>query len=102
MTRQKLNEEHEILRRFMAVVVSSAFRNSLTLVLTRHEPPRLRNNQAWPADIWEFPNLVVLNFCVLLRTCMCTLFALICVFLCPTAFRATAFGNSREKSPAKS
>ena len=30
MTSQKLNEEHEILRRFMAVVVSSAFRDSLT------------------------------------------------------------------------
>ena len=29
MTSQKLNEEHEILRRFMAVVVSSAFKNSL-------------------------------------------------------------------------
>ena len=29
MTSQKLNEEHEILRRFMAVVVSSAFTNSL-------------------------------------------------------------------------
>ena len=29
MTSQKLNEEHEILRRFMAVVVSSAFRDSL-------------------------------------------------------------------------
>ena len=29
MTSQKLNEEHEILRRFMAVVVSSAFRSSL-------------------------------------------------------------------------
>ena len=29
MTSQKLNEEHEILRRFMAVVVSSAFENSL-------------------------------------------------------------------------
>ena len=28
MTSQKLNEEHEILRRFMAVVVSSAFKNS--------------------------------------------------------------------------
>ena len=25
MTSQKLNEEHEILRRFMAVVISSAF-----------------------------------------------------------------------------
>ena len=31
MTSQKLNEEHEILRRFMALVVSSAFKNSLTL-----------------------------------------------------------------------
>ena len=29
MTSQKLNEEHEILRRFMAVVVSSAFWASL-------------------------------------------------------------------------
>ena len=29
MTSQKLHEEHEILRRFMAVVVSSAFRDSL-------------------------------------------------------------------------
>ena len=29
MTSQKLNEEHEILRRFMAVVVSSAFWDSL-------------------------------------------------------------------------
>ena len=29
MTSQKLNEEHEILRRFMAVVLSSAFKNSL-------------------------------------------------------------------------
>ena len=29
MTSQKLNEEHEILRRFMAVVVSSAFKNYL-------------------------------------------------------------------------
>ena len=29
MTSQKLNEEHAILRRFMAVVVSSAFKNSL-------------------------------------------------------------------------
>ena len=29
MTSQKLNEEHEILRRFMAVVVSSAFKDSL-------------------------------------------------------------------------
>ena len=29
MTSQKFNEEHEILRRFMAVVVSSAFRDSL-------------------------------------------------------------------------
>ena len=29
MTSQKLNEEHEILRRFMAVVVSSAFKSSL-------------------------------------------------------------------------
>ena len=32
MTSQKLNEEHEILRRFMAVVVSSAFWASLSLV----------------------------------------------------------------------
>ena len=31
MTSQKLNEEHEILRRFMAVVVSSAFWDSLSL-----------------------------------------------------------------------
>ena len=31
MTSQKLNEEHEILRRFMAVVVSSAFWDSLIL-----------------------------------------------------------------------
>ena len=30
MTSQKLNEEHELLRRFMAVVVSSAFRDSLS------------------------------------------------------------------------
>ena len=30
MTSEKLNEEHAILRRFMAVVVSSAFRKSLT------------------------------------------------------------------------
>ena len=33
MTSQKLHEEHEILRRFMAVVVSSAFWDSLTYVL---------------------------------------------------------------------
>ena len=33
MTSQKLNEEHEILRRFMAVVVSSAFKNSLIYVI---------------------------------------------------------------------
>ena len=33
MTSQKLNEEHEILRRFMAVVVSSAFKNSLMYLL---------------------------------------------------------------------
>ena len=32
MTSQKLNEGHEILRRFMAVVVSSAFKNSLTAI----------------------------------------------------------------------
>ena len=31
MTSHKLHEEHEILRRFMAVVVSSAFWDSLTL-----------------------------------------------------------------------
>ena len=33
MTSQKLSEEHEILRRFMAVVVSSAFKNSLNNLL---------------------------------------------------------------------
>ena len=33
MTSRKLNEEHEILRRFMAVVVSSAFKNSLKCLL---------------------------------------------------------------------
>ena len=32
MTSQKLNEEYEILRRFVAVVVSSAFKNSLTVI----------------------------------------------------------------------
>ena len=32
MTSQKLNKEHEILRRFMAVVVSSVFKNSLSAV----------------------------------------------------------------------
>ena len=32
MTSQKLNEEHEILRRFMAVVVSSAFWASLNIL----------------------------------------------------------------------
>ena len=35
MTSQKLNEEHEILRRFMAVVVSSAFWASLTCLGNR-------------------------------------------------------------------
>ena len=35
MTSQKLNEEHEILRRFMAVVVSSAFWDSLKMVFLR-------------------------------------------------------------------
>ena len=70
---------------------------------------------------WEFPNLVVLNlvvffftqkrsfaplrsfapFCALLRfafALFCTdlrSFARICVFLHPTAFRTTAFGNCR-------
>ena len=32
MTSQKLDEEHEILRRFIAVVVSSAFKNSLICI----------------------------------------------------------------------
>ena len=32
MTSQKLNEEHELLRHFMAVVVSSAFGDCLTNV----------------------------------------------------------------------
>ena len=59
---------------------------------------------------WEFPNLVVSNlvvhnfcveapFCALLRSFVDSLlrsFALICVFLHPTAFRATAFGNCRH------
>ena len=35
MTSQKLNEEHAILRRFVAVVVSSAFKNSLILAILR-------------------------------------------------------------------
>ena len=37
MTSQKLNEEHEILRHFMAVVVSSAFKNSMRLKRTSKE-----------------------------------------------------------------
>ena len=32
MTSQKLNEEHDILRRFMAVFVSSAFKKALSAV----------------------------------------------------------------------
>ena len=32
MTSQKLNEEHEFLRRFMAVVVSSGFTDSLMVI----------------------------------------------------------------------
>ena len=52
-------------------------------------------------------NLVVCNlyaevlFCALLQTCVCALlrsFARICVFLQTTAFRTTAFGNSRKKN----
>ena len=40
MTSQKLNEEHEILRRFMAVVVSSAFRDSLKIVFELYPAPK--------------------------------------------------------------
>ena len=45
MASQKLNEEHEILRRFMAVVVSSAFCDFLNVVhnLTLHK------QLAWPS-----------------------------------------------------
>ena len=55
MTGQKLNEEHEILRRFMAVVVSSAFKNSLMFV-----------------DLFTRKRSFAL-FCALLRTCVCAL-----------------------------
>ena len=47
MTSQKLNEEHEILHRFMAVVVSSAFWASLS------KSYRVVAD-VWEKDIWEF------------------------------------------------
>ena len=42
MTSQKLNEEHEILCRFMAVVVSSAFSDSLIVPLGSSRPEKVR------------------------------------------------------------
>ena len=64
----------------------------------------------WGAKLGELPNLVVSNlvlctfyaeahFCALLHTfadLRLRSFALICVFLRPTAFRTTAFGNCRN------
>ena len=56
--------------------------------------------------IWEFPNLVVSNlvfaiftrkrsFALFCGRALLPSFACICVFLSPTAFRTTAFGNCR-------
>ena len=42
---QSLPQEHEILRRFMAVVASSALRNSLSF--PNFSPPRVSRNLAW-------------------------------------------------------
>ena len=47
MTSQKLNEEHEILRRFMAVVVSSAFRDSLIDLCPNREKSHVAADFNW-------------------------------------------------------
>ena len=66
--------------------------------------------QTWLFQTWLFALLCALfrpfaTFCALLRTCVFALFcahlrsfARICVFLRPTAFKTTAFGNSRKRS----
>ena len=70
----------------------------------KRKKARKSRKKTWEGQGWE--NLVVCNsevlFCALVFALFCRhlrSFALICVFLRPTAFRTTAFGNCRKTYP---